>query len=232
MVKMLQFFSSNAGLFTYCVLAVSSIILRLHGSVTTLVYVFVLSLAVLNTSIAMRYAGYWALASVYSIYTFSFTLLTLVLNDPMLSPFSSLITGMAFMVFVFIVMVIAQQFYSDSVYSLFSSLTPVAVLASIVLGIYIGLPNPLLFVAPAIVDAISSAIIISSEKKCLTGLAVCFLAFITVYAQPLLGFKLATLTPILLLHLARNLALALGKPLYASSALLLDIALRPVVWLL
>uniref|UniRef100_A0A7C4FHS3 Uncharacterized protein n=1 Tax=Ignisphaera aggregans TaxID=334771 RepID=A0A7C4FHS3_9CREN len=233
MSKVLQHLSSYAGLLVYGVLAAGSLALRFQSGVAIYVLVAILSLAVLNTSIAMRRAGYMTLASVYSVYTLSFALLTLVFYNPLLSPFSSLVVGMAIIFFAFIVVVLTQHLYSYSTHSILTTLTPATVLASVILGIYIGLPNPLICVASAIIDAISSAIIISAEKRRFAGLAMCLLAFAVLYSQPLLGFRIATLAPILLLHVVRNLALAFGKPLYAKSVHLLDIALRPVVvWLL
>lgn len=234
MLKIFRYLiGSNTELFIFSVFAVGSLILRFQSDVATYISISVLSLIMLNISMAMRRTGYWILIAVYSIYILGFTLLSLVSYNTLFLSFSSFGIDMAFIIFVFIVLILTQHLYSDSIRNVLSVLTPVTILIGVIFGIYIGLTNPLRYIALAILDAASSAIIISIEKRLFISLAKCLLIFIALYFHPIPGFNLIMLLPILFLHLVRNLALIFNKPFYAKTTLLLDIALRPAVaWLL
>lgn len=116
----------------------------------------------------------------------------------------------------------------ESVRTLFSGLTPLALLAGVVLGVWVGLENPLRYCLMSFLDVTAYRLI--RERYVLSGVAFCLpaLLFITAYSSPFLHLNTAFLVASTLFYVAK-LILSERSEVLVRHVINLDAVIKPLL---
>lgn len=115
---------------------------------------------------------------------------------------------------------------------IFKQYTPLVVLVSTVLGVYLGVKYPLRYLLLAVLDAIASNIISTSVENAALKYIISALFFALLYSSPLVDINLLSLIAFALLHIVRNTFMYSSNKRWKGAAghiLGLDIALKPLL---
>ncbi len=116
----------------------------------------------------------------------------------------------------------------ESVRALFSGLTPLALLTGVVLGVWIGLENPLRYCLMSFLDVTAYRLI--KEKYVLSSVAICLpaLLFIAAYSSPFLHLNTVFLGVSSLLYVAK-LILSEKSKVLVRHVINLDAVIKPLL---
>jgi hypothetical protein len=215
----------SRGLVLLSLLAVGSLASRLESTAGG-VACLTLSILVINAAFYLRErVGPWSLIAVLGGLLFGTTLLKVLflLISPPVENYTDVL------LILFVIVMLALYNYSEVLRALLSPLTPIGVLVSTILGIYLGLDDPLRYILAYLIDLTSSSTIIYTKGGNYSSLIDSLLVFLTLYLNPVMGVGPYALIILLAFHVARNILAELKRYFLARVVSLLDVVLRPLV---
>jgi hypothetical protein len=124
---------------------------------------------------------------------------------------------------------VTLHFGNENVRALLGVYTPLALLTGLLIGLALRLQDPLKLLVLGLLDAVASSVLLVGEKRALlrfTKPLLLFTATYTLLAPDINGVALLLLT---LLHVVRNVTMALGKLRASRAVLSFDLIIRPLV---
>ncbi|MCI4462380.1 MAG: hypothetical protein JHC12_05455 [Thermogladius sp.] len=215
----------SRGLVLLSLLVVGSLASRIESTAGA-VACLTLSILVINVAFYLRgRVGSWSLIAVLGGLLFSTTLLKVlsIIISPQVGDYTDVL------LILFVIVMLALYNYSEVLRALLSPLTPIGVLVSTILGIYLGLDDPLRYVLAYLIDLTSSSTIIYTTGGNYSSLVDALLVFLTLYINPVMGVGLYALIILLAFHVARNILAELNRYSLARMVGFLDVILRPLV---
>jgi hypothetical protein len=215
----------SRGLVLLSLLAVGSLASRLESTAGG-VACLTLSILVINAAFYLRgRVGSWSLIAVLGGLLFITTLLKVlsIIISPQVGDYTDVL------LIIFVITMLALYNYSEVLRALLSPLTPIGVLVSTILGIYLGLDDPLRYILAYLIDLTSSSTIIYTTGGNYSSLIDSLLAFLTLYLNPVMGVGPYALIIFQAFHVTRNILAELNKYSLARVVGFLDVVLRPLV---
>jgi hypothetical protein len=215
----------SSGVVFLSLLAVGSLASRLESTAGGAACL-ILSILVINAAFYLRgRVGVWSLIAVLGGLLFSTTLLKALslLISPVVGDYTDVL------LILFVIVMLALYNYGEVLRALLSPLTPIGVLVSTILGIYLGLDDPLRYILAYLIDLTSSSTIIYTKVGNYSSLIDSLLVFLTLYLNPVMGVGPLALIIFLAFHVARNILAGLNRYSLARMVGFLDVVLRPLV---
>lgn len=160
-------------------------------------YYYMLAIALLiNTFLVFRH--HVELYSIINIY-----LITLLIYQIVVSLFLSFEFIVESLLVFLILIVISNYRYINTLRDIFVSQIPLVLLVSVIIGIYLGVDQPLRYSLLTIIDMISSSAILLTKASTQRYIYSLLLA-VLYYNSPVVSIQLTTLLVFLLVHVVRN----------------------------
>jgi len=129
----------------------------------------------------------------------------------------------------FLLLLLTIYHYNTGLREILTAELPIILLISVILGVYVGLSNPLRYTVTALIDAFSLIIVSSSSENKVVFFATSLLLFTVIYATSMLIQSIVVFTLMLSVYIVRAILILLRKIRFFKSILILDILLRPIV---
>jgi len=192
-------------LYTYIVLAVSSIIV--------LNIIFTVLSGLIYRGLLVTYCGYTFFVSVLGI-----------------SNLLEVVNYLVDVVYIVLVLVVLTTYHNNrDLREVLTVYTPLVLLVSVILGLYVGLNYPLRYALLVLLDTFTVIIVISSEKNPITGFISSLLLFIILYTTPTIMLSTIVFILVLSMYVARVVLILYRRITSLRVLLLLDILLRPLL---
>jgi hypothetical protein len=174
-----QFQSSYFGLLALIILASSVLSLRLQSDLLTYTISAIASIIVINSTLILASGlEYRGLLTVYSGYIFCISLIGAL---GLLEAAGHLL-DLGYIVILLLLLTIYH--YNTGLRELLTAELPIILIASVILGVYVGLHNPLRYSVTALIDAVSLIVVSSTGEDIVLFLAASLLVFTVLYAMP------------------------------------------------
>jgi len=219
-----QFQSSYFGLLALIILASSVLSLRLQSDLLTYTISAIASIIVINSTLILASGlEYRGLLTVYSGYIFCISLIGAL---GLLEAAGHLL-DLGYIVILLLLLTIYH--YNTGLRELLTAELPIILIASVILGVYVGLHNPLRYSVTALIDAVSLIVVSSTGEDIVLFLAASLLVFTVLYAIPTLMQSTVVFTLMLTIYIVRAVLVLLKRMRVFKAVLILDILLRPVL---
>jgi hypothetical protein len=225
---MFQFQSRYVILLVLLVLVVCTILVRFQSNLYMYIVLVVASIIVLNiTLIVPSELKYRGLLITYCSYTLLSIQITSILGiSNLLGVFEYLVD----VVYIVLVLLVLTLYHSNrDLCEVLTIYTPLFLLISVILGLYVGLKYPLRYALLVLLDTFTAIIVISSEKNPIIGFIISLLFFIILYITPIIILNTIMFIIVFSMYVARAILILYKRIINLRTLLLLDILLRPLL---
>ena len=221
---MFQFQSRYVILLVLLVLVVCTILVRFQSNLYMYIVLTVASIIVLNiTLIVPSELKYRGLLITYCSYTLFISILGI---SNLLGVFEYLID----VVYIVLVLLVLTVYHSNrDLCEVLTKYTPLFLLISVILGLYMGLKYPLRYTLLVLLDTFTAIIVISSEKNPIIGFIISLLFFTILYITPITILNTIMFIIVFSMYVARAILILYKRIINLRTLLLLDILLRPLL---
>lgn len=221
---MSRFQSSYLGLVALIILASSTIPLRTLSGFLAYTVSAVASITILNLTLLLASGSeYRGLIVIYSGYVFFVSLMGVL----RLLGVTGYLLDLGYIVVM--LLLLTMYYHNTGLHEILTAELPVILLVSVILGVYIGLSNPLRYAVTALVDAISLIIVSYSSENSMVFFATSLLLFTILYTMSTLTQSTMVFILMFSVYIVRTILILLRRISFFKAILILDILLRPIL---
>jgi hypothetical protein len=130
---------------------------------------------------------------------------------------------------VVMLLLLTMYYHNTGLHEILTAELPIILLVSVILGVYIGLSNPLRYAVTALVDAISLIIVSYSSENSMVFFATSLLLFTILYTMSTLTQSTMVFILMFSVYIVRAILILLRRISFFKAILILDILLRPIL---